>query len=95
MVDPEGGGQDDRRFSMGHGCPIEKSRRRLHCDVGLDVQAISFGDFSLGQQRKVTRPRSGRKLCLVLKHERRDVPVSQKIDSDPRFPSAARRTNVT
>jgi len=63
-VDPEGGGQDDRRFSMGHGCPIEKSRRRLHCDLGLDLQAISFGDFSLGQQRKVTRPRSGRKLCF-------------------------------
>jgi len=30
-ADPEGGGQDDRR---------------VHCDVGLDLQATSFGDFS-------------------------------------------------
>ena len=45
-ADPEGGGQGDRRFSMGHGCPIEKSGRRWQCDVGLDLQAISFGDFS-------------------------------------------------
>lgn len=26
--DPEGGGQDDRRFSTGHGCPVEKLHRR-------------------------------------------------------------------
>jgi len=74
-ADPKGGGQDDRRFSMGQGCPIEKSRRRLQCDAGLDLQAISFGDFSLGQQRKVTRPRSGRKLCFIQTCERRDMPA--------------------
>lgn len=27
VVDPEGGGQDDRRFSIGQGCPVEKLRR--------------------------------------------------------------------
>ncbi|ALN64883.1 hypothetical protein GLA29479_4037 [Lysobacter antibioticus] len=27
IVDPEGAAQDVRRFSIGQGCPIEKSRR--------------------------------------------------------------------
>ena len=27
IVDPQGGGQDDRRFSTGHGSPVEKLRR--------------------------------------------------------------------
>ncbi|WP_175489017.1 hypothetical protein [Lysobacter sp. cf310] len=45
-VDPKGGAQDARRFSIGQGCPIEKSRRTHRTRKGgLVTPALLFGYF--------------------------------------------------
>lgn len=55
-ADPKGDGQDDRRFPMGQDVPSENPCAPRGAGRGLDLQAILFGHFLLGQQEKVTRP---------------------------------------
>ena len=56
-VDPEGGAQDVRRFSMRQGCLIEKSQLRLSRQFRIGLKVFSLVTFfskrkSLAHQRE-------------------------------------------
>ena len=63
-------GMDARRFPTEPGWRVGKSRNELRSGAASSGKAISFGYFSLGQQRKVTRSPAGEwKLCFCTSSE--------------------------